>query len=279
VESGYNVVIIFLKRLLIVTSHLTPLAILPVLTYRLWSNLRFLRWARRGETNISASHSRVSVLIPARNEAASITACVDSLLHQDYANTEILVLDDHSTDGTSQKLDAMTRHYPQLKVIHAMDSLPAGWNGKSYACQRLAEHATGDWLLFTDADTEHLPHSIARGIGRASALNVDLLSVSTYQRTESWSESLLVSFIVDFLPLIGLDFSANRRGEANQVAANGQYLLVRASSYRAVGGHHAIVTALVDDFALAQRFKMSRYRIAFLNGTDMLRCRMYHNAG
>jgi chlorobactene glucosyltransferase len=232
-----------------------------------------------GPSHPSAPYPRVSVLVPARNEAASITLCVDSLLHQDYANSEIIVLNDQSTDGTGEKLDTMARSSPQLKVIHAADDLPAGWNGKSYACQRLAEQATGDWLLFTDADTEHMPGCIARGIDRASMLNVDLLSVSPYQRAESWSERLVVSFIVDFLPLIGLDFKAIWRGEGNQVAANGQCLLVRASSYRATGGHRAIASARVDDFALAKHFKMSGYRIAFLDGTDMLRCRMYHNKG
>jgi hypothetical protein len=76
-----------------------------------------------------------------------------------------------------------------------------------------------------------------------------------------------------------LNLKAIWRGEGNRVAANGQYLLVRASSYRATGGHRAIATARVDDFALAKRFKMSGHTIAFLNGTDMLRCRMYHDAG
>ena len=267
------------RRLWFAMSHLTTLAILSVLTVRLWSNLRFLHWASRPAPGPSVPHPRVSVLIPARNEAASITLCVDSLLRQNYPNAEIIVLDDHSTDGTGELLDAMTRRDPRLKVIHAADDLPAGWNGKSYACQRLAEQATGDWLLFTDADTEHRPGSIARGMDRASMLNVDLLSVSPYQRAESWSERLVVSFIVDFLPLIGLDFRAIWRGEENHVAANGQYLLVRASSYRATGGHRAIATARVDDFALAKRFRMSGHTIAFLNGTDMLRCRMYHGAG
>jgi chlorobactene glucosyltransferase len=250
-----------------------------VLTYRLWSNLRFLRWARRQAAVSSASSSRVSVLVPARNEAATITSCVESLLHQEYENAEIIVLDDHSADSTSEKLDAITLRYPQLKVIHATDDPPVGWNGKSYACHRLAQHAGGDWLLFTDADTLHTPQSLAKGVAQAEALSVDLLSVFPYQRTESWSERLVVSFIIDFLPLIGLDLRAIWQGEGERTGANGQYLLIRASSYRAVGGHRAVADAVVDDFALAKWLKISGYKISFLNGTDMLSCRMYHGAG
>ncbi|MCC7209358.1 MAG: glycosyltransferase [Anaerolineae bacterium] len=264
-------------------SHATALLVLPALTVRLWSNLRFLGWAQR-QKSPETSRPRISVLVPARDEAESITACVESLAQQGDPRmeiAEIIVLDDHSTDDTGEKLDALARRYPHLTVIHAADAdqTPPGWNGKSHACQRLAERAGGEWLLFTDADTEHLPRSIARGVERALALDVDLLSVSPYQRTESWSERLVVPFIVDFLPLIGLNFRAIWRGTADHVAANGQYLLVRAAAYRALGGHAAIATALVDDFALARRFKANGRRIALLNGADMLRCRMYHNAG
>lgn len=268
-------------RLYALASHLTALVVLSALTIRVWSNLRFLRWAQRRKLPDPVTPPRVSVLVPARDEAASISACVESLVHQHFPNAEVIILDDHSTDGTGPMLDALAARYPQLTVIHAADGdqAPSGWNGKSYACHRLAAHASGDWMLFTDADTQHMPHSVARGIERARALDVDLLSVSPFQQTESWSERLVVSFIIDFLPLVGLNYRAIWRGTAEQVAANGQYLLVRASTYRALGGHAAIATELVDDFALARRFKQNGYRIALLNGTDMLRCRMYKDAG
>ena len=124
---------------------------------------------------------------------------------QDYSNFEIIVLDDASTDDTSFQLDRLADASPRLKVIQSAETPSDGWNGKSYACSRLADHATGEWLLFTDADTRHTPQSLARGIATALALYVDLLSVMPYQSTVTWSESLLVSFILDFLVLIGLD--------------------------------------------------------------------------
>ena len=254
--------------------HLTVLLVLPLLTLRLWRNLKFLRRVRQQAERPLTTAPRVSVLVPARNEAHTITACVASLLRQDYPNTELIVLNDASTDSTGQQLDALAARHPQLKVLHGTEDVPAGWNGKSYACHRLAQQATGDWLLFTDADTQHAPHSVRNGIAQALSLDVALLSALPYQQTGSWSERVLVSFIVDFLTLLGLDLEER----SGRTAANGQYLLVRADAYRQAGGHAAVHAELVDDFALAKQMQVSGFETALVDGTDMLRCRMYRSA-
>jgi chlorobactene glucosyltransferase len=266
-----------LLRWLKIAWHFSSLLLLPILTYRLWCNLRFLRWAREAAVPIIVAYPKVSVLVPARNEVDTISACVTSLMEQDYLNIEVIVLDDASTDGTGEKLDTLVQQYPKLKVIHANDNLPDGWNGKSYACQRLAECTTGDWLLFTDADTEHLRQSITLGVAQAQTLDVAMLSAFPYQITRSWSERILVSFIIDFLPLIGLDFAGIWRGSNDSTAANGQYLLMRRADYRALGGHAAIGHELVDDVALARHFQSRGRKIALVDGSAMLQCRMYHD--
>jgi len=258
-------------------SHLTALALLTTMSLRLLANLHFLRAARRLPARLAGPLPRVSILIPARNEAASITACGASLLAQTYPNSEVLFLDDGSTDGTGQLLDALQRQYPQLTVIHSAGDPPRGWNGKSHACHLLAQRATGEWLLFTDADTIHMPLSLERGLTQALALRVDLLSALPYQRVKTWSERLLVSFILDFLPLTSVNLAAMWRGRSRRLLANGQYLLVRAQTYRALGGHAAIAHALVDDFALARHFRSSGYTIALVDGSPMLTCRMYRS--
>lgn len=261
-----------------ILPHLAALSLLAFLSARLAANLRFWRLARQQGATPPKRFPRVSALVPARNEAATITSCVTSLLRQRYPDVEVIVLDDGSTDGTGQRLDALKAEYPQLTVIHRTGDLPPGWNGKSYACTCLAERATGAWLLFTDADTVHMPDSLEKGVAQATALGAALLSAFPYQRANTWSERILVSFIIDVIPLVTLDFTGIWRGRGNQFAANGQYLLAHAASYRAIGGHASVQGALIDDFALAGRFRASGYTVALVEGGSLLSCRMYHGA-
>jgi chlorobactene glucosyltransferase len=257
--------------------HATNLILLAFLSIRVIRNLRFLWWVQNLD-NTQPDYPRVSILVPARNEGQNIRQCLKSLVQQDYPNYEILVLDDQSTDNTLAQIQALAAHHPVIQVLRGESAPPTGWNGKSYACHRLSEQAQGEWLLFTDADTLHTPQSIRQGMQQASQLDVDLLSVMPYQITKSWSEWLLVSFIMDFLPLLGVDLRRLWLGNG-QAVANGQYVLVRRETYQALGGHAAISHALVDDFALAQHFVKAKQRIAFVSGASMLSCRMYHNAG
>jgi chlorobactene glucosyltransferase len=257
------------------------LAALALLGLRAGSNLRFLRWAHRQAAQSQrhcGRYPRVSALIPARNEAKTIEGCVRSLLAQSYPDLEVIALDDGSTDDTGQLLDRLAVEYPRFRTLHAGDDPLAGWNGKSYACHRLAGEATGEWLLFTDADTLHVSESVAQGIALATRLDAALLSVMPYQRVRTWSERVMVSFILDFLPLVTVDLRAMWRGQGKRVVANGQYLLVRAERYREVGGHASVAAALVDDFALAQRFHAAGYTVALVDGAHLLSCRMYRGS-
>ena len=262
---------------LTVIMHLTTLILLAIVSVRVARNLRFL-------SNIQSTNTQneilpfVSVLIPARNEGNNIAQCLESLAQQDYPQFEILILDDQSTDDTYAIIEALDTQYAHVHAIKGEDSPKANWNGKSFACHRLAERAKGDWLLFTDADTFHYPDSIRRGVEQANNLNAQLLSVMPYQQTESIGERIFVSFIMDFLPFIGIDFQKLTQPNNNDVVGNGQYVLVNTEAYRKVGGHQAVIHALVDDFALAQQFVQNNQRIAFINGTAMVMCRMYQSS-
>ena len=262
----------------ILAAHATTLILLLLLTYRLAVNLRFLRWVRQQAVKQPQHQPRVSVLVPARNEAKTITPCVLALLTQEYPDFEVVVLNDASTDATGAHLDALATTYPHLRVIHAHETPPSGWNGKSYACHRLAQAATGEWLLFTDADTQHTPQSIALGMAQALTLQTDLVSAFPRQQTDTWSERIMVSFIVDFLPLIGLNFQAIHSGKGAHSAGNGQYLLTHAATYHQAGGHAAVHHETLDDFALAKHYRQHGFKIALIDGKDLLSCRMYDNA-
>ena len=129
-------------RILAALSHLTAVLALAALTRRLARNLRFLRHARQ-VARLPDPPPRVSVLVPARDEAATVAACVESLARQEYPHFEVIALDDQSSDGTGAILDSLAARFPHVTALHGDEAPPAGWNGKSYACQRLADRAQG----------------------------------------------------------------------------------------------------------------------------------------
>jgi chlorobactene glucosyltransferase len=221
---------------------------------------------------------RVSVLVPARNEEAHIGDCVRSLLGQDYPDYEVLVLDDHSADRTGEILAALSLSDARLRVLVG-EELPAGWLGKHWACQQLADTATGELLLFTDADTRHGPLSVRHGVAALQAEGADLLTALPLQRTVTWAEQLIVPVvpwsILTFLPLA----LAYRSSSPALSATVGQYMLFRRNAYRQIGGHAAVRDDPVDDIALGRRVKAQGLRWRLADATGDVRCRMYQNAG
>jgi hypothetical protein len=216
----------------------------------------------------------VSVIVPARNEEACLGACLQSLLAQnDNVAFEIIVVDDHSTDRTRDI--ALSFASPQVRVIEA-SPLPAGWTGKNNAVTAGAQAARGQWLLFTDADTVHLPGSLTRSLEEANRQGAALLSYSPQQIVKSFWERAV-------MPVIFAELAANFRpshvSDPNSpaAAANGQYILITREAYDAVGGHAAISGNLLEDVALARAVKRSGRKIFFRYGGDAVRTRMYRS--
>ena len=244
--------------------------------FNLLANLAFARWASRRARAVGEAAPPVSVLVPARNEAHNIEACVASLLAQDYPDYEVIALNDDSTDATGAILDRLARGDGRLRVVHNHQPPPPGVNGKSRACQMLAEHARGEWLLFVDADTLHRRDSIRAGVERALGLNVALFSAIPRQIIGSWSERLFVpaGFALIYNFLSPWRVYLERRLRPVNAAAIGQYLLVRREAYFASGGHNAVRDQILDDVAMGKLLKARGYRVALGNG-DWVRCRMY----
>lgn len=236
------------------------------------SNLLALR--RLGTYPLPARFPRVSVLLPARNEEAVIADCVRSLLAQDYPDLEVLVLDDNSTDGTGEILAALAREDGRLRVLTGRP-LPEGWMGKHWACWQLAGAATGELLLFTDADTVHHPQALRLGVAAFLAERADLMSGFLRQRLLTWGERLTVPAIFwcffSFLPLA----LAHRVRAPALSLTNGQWMLFARSAYEAVGGHAAVRDHPVDDIALGQRVKAKGLRWRIVDVGDFVSCRMY----
>jgi chlorobactene glucosyltransferase len=219
---------------------------------------------------------RVSLLVPARNEARSIEGCVRGLLAQDYPDFEVIILDDESTDGTGEILARLAAEDNRLRVIHGQP-LPSGWLGKNWACQQLSQAAGGDYLLFTDADTQHDPLMLHDSIAAALASNADLLSGMPQQEVKTWSEQLLVPILAwSFMAFIPLALAERVRAAFLSVSI-GQFLLFRRSAYDLSGGHAAVRDKIVEDFELARNIKKAGLQWRFVDATSRIHCRMYHN--
>jgi glycosyltransferase involved in cell wall biosynthesis len=213
----------------------------------------------------------VSVIVPARNEEASLSDCLISLVAQQGVAFEIVVIDDHSTDRTSEITSSFAANGVQL--IQA-PPLPDGWTGKNNAVTAGAKIARGDWLLFTDADTIHLPGSLSRSIEEAKRQKAALLSYSPEQIVKTFWEKTV-------MPVVFAELAASFRPSqvsnpnSTAAAANGQYILITREAYDAVGGHAAIAGNLLEDVALARAVKRSGRKIFFRFAADAVRTRMY----
>ncbi|MGA9976845.1 MAG: glycosyltransferase family 2 protein, partial [Candidatus Sulfotelmatobacter sp.] len=164
----------------------------------------------------------VSVIVPARNEEASLGACLQSLVVQGGVALEIIVVDDHSTDRTREI--ALSFSNRQVRVIEA-GPLSAGWTGKNNAVTAGSRAATGEWLLFTDADTIHLPASLARSLEEAQRQGASLLSYSPEQIVKSFWEKAIMPVVFAEL---AASFRPSQVSDPNSpaAAANGQYILI-----------------------------------------------------
>jgi glycosyltransferase involved in cell wall biosynthesis len=214
----------------------------------------------------------ISAILPVRNEEANVERAVASLAAQPEIS-EILVINDGSTDGTAQILQRLSGTEPKLKVLDA-GTLPPGWVGKNHAVSVGAQHADHPWLLFTDADAAHLPGSAAQALADAAANGASMVSYSPGQEMQTWWERALIPFI--FCRLAQLySYAAVNDPESPAAAANGQYLLIRREAYDAIGGHAAVSGDVLEDVALARRLKAAGIKLFFTSGAEIARVRMY----
>src|ERR1700724_3273893 len=218
------------------------------------------------------SHPTVSAIVPARNEEPIIRAAVESLARQPEIK-EIIVINDQSSDGTAAVLSRLSGLYTQLRVLETT-GLPIGWVGKNYAVSLGAAQATGDWLLFTDADGVHLPGSTAFALADAAAAGAGLVSYSPEQEMHTWWERALIPFIYTRLSQ-KLSFDAVNDPHSQAAAANGQYLLIRREDYDRIGGHSAVAGEVLEDVALARLAKQAGIQLHFASGIGVIRVRMY----
>ena len=220
----------------------------------------------------------LSIVVPARNEADRIGPCVRSLLAAEHPDFEVIAVDDCSQDATHAILDGIAVEHPRLRVVSGAP-LPAGWVGKPWALAQGARAARNEWLLFTDADTEH------DGLGASSSMRYaledgcDVVSLLCDQETIGLAERVFLPTIL-FVILLGIGplDDVNDPRKPDVAIFNGQYVLVSRRAYDAIGGHAAVRDEIAEDLELARRFKRDgRFRIALLGANGLVRTRMYRS--
>jgi chlorobactene glucosyltransferase len=220
---------------------------------------------------------KVAVIVPARDEAANIGPCVESLSAQEYPSDSLalIVVDDDSTDETSAIVAALARRDDRITLLRT-PPLPPGWKGKVHACCTGVAAAPEDaeWLCFLDADMQASPRAIASAVEMASERNLDLLTLAPRHELGSFAERLMLPC---GLYLLGFyqDLERIQAPESDEVVATGQFMLLRRSAYDAIGGHAPVRNEICEDVELALLMKRRGYRVLLMDGNLLLSTRMY----
>ncbi len=222
----------------------------------------------------------LSVIIPARNEALNIERCVRSILAATYEPLEIIVVDDGSSDGTAgiaEWIAAAPEAKDRVRVVRGAE-LPAGWFGKQWALVQGFRLASGELLLFADADTKHEPELISRAVSVLRTEHVDLVSVLPRQEMGSFWERLVQPHVFFALQSrVGDLRRVNRTRTVWGAIANGQFILTNRPAYEAVGTHAAVKETVAEDMMLAQAYVRAGRDIFLVHANEFMTTRMYRS--
>lgn len=220
-----------------------------------------------------AGWPKLSIIVPVHNEQRVIDACATSLRRQDYQNVELVFVLDRCTDDTERLLARHAEADPRIVIVRT-EACPDDWAGKCHAAQLGADRATGEWLLFTDADTQFEPALARAAVLLAMDRQVHLLSLLTTltvdHRFEWAAQPVATMNLVRMYPLQGVS-----RDERARPFANGQFMLFRRGWYERLGGHAAVRDALLEDLAFARLLKENGGRGTVVLADGMLVCSMY----
>lgn len=221
-----------------------------------------------------AAPARVSIIIPARDEAHNLPRLLRSLERIDHEDLEVIVVDGGSRDATADIAQAFAARDPRVRLIHE-PPLPRGWVGKCWACWRGRQSATGEWLLFTDADTFHEPDSLSRVLAFAQAEDADFVTGLSWQELGSFGERVAMPPTFTLIQAATGGSGEATFSDPARAIANGQYMLWRAEAYDALGGHEAVAGSIVEDLALARLAAARGVRGRFIDLGRLVGVRMY----
>lgn len=261
---------------MIVVSLVSTALLAAMLVVAVWNLVAAPRLERAGAP---ARHPAVSLLIPARNEALNLVENLPAFLRLRYPALEILVLDDASEDGTAALVDGHRAEFGGTLKLLSGRPLPDGWMGKAWACHQLAGAATGEVLVFCDADVTARPEALARTIAAMERAGAGAATVIPRQRLEGWMQSAVVPLVAHLPVAALLPLALVPRVRAPSLSmANGQWLAFTREAYADCGGHAAVRGDVVEDVALGRRVKSAGHRLLPLVSTSLVEVRMYRDA-
>lgn len=217
-------------------------------------------------TNASIPETKISIIIPARNEEENLAILLPSIKAQSIAPHEVIVVDDQSTDGTTsvaEKHDA---------TVVSGQPLPDDWYGKPWACHQGAQNASGEWFLFLDADTEFEPGALSK-LGHLTRDSESVHSIGPWHRVEHAYEQL--SSIFNVVMVLGMNAFTLKGNDAEKVGLFGQSMLISREQYDAVGGHGKVRREVLENFALSRFLSEAGFRCRCYLGKGTLKMRMF----
>ena len=218
--------------------------------------------------NTNNTTPKVSIILPARNEEKYLAKCLDTLIDQDYQNYEIVVIDDSSEDATREIIAEYAKK--NSKIIHvSANSKPEGWIGKNWACMEGYRQATGELLLFTDADTKHSKQVISLSVSHLLSLKLDALSAIPRLLTFDFLTKVSLPMISTFLHT---RFSALNVNNPKKKAAYffGSFFIITKKTYEQVGMHEGVKHEIIEDGALGKKVKEAGYKMKIVRGDYLI---------
>ena len=230
-------------------------------------SFRFTPYLDRFE-NTTKTFPKVSIILPARNEEEFLGKCLDSLIHQDYKDYEIIVIDDSSEDSTGKIISEYAKK--NSKVIHvSAREKPDGWMGKNWACMEGYRKATGGLLLFTDADTTHKPNVISLAVSHLLSFELDALSTIPKMLTFDFWTKITLPMISTFLHTRFSALNVNNPAKKTGYFF-GSFFILKKSTYEQVGMHEGVKHEIIEDGALGKKVKESGFKMKMVRGEHLV---------
>jgi glycosyltransferase involved in cell wall biosynthesis len=247
--------------------------------WNVYSTLRGLRAVVRPPKEVEPPEHwpKVSLIVPACNEADGLEAATRSKLSSDYPNLEVVLVDDRSTDATPEIADRLGADDARVRVVHIQD-LPAGWLGKVHALDRGVREASGEWLLFSDADVQIAPDVIRRVMARAIELDADFVALSPQFISTSFLLDVVLASFFRMLVVMGRLWKVPDP-DSRAAVGGGVFGLVRRSAYDRTRGFSWLRLEIADDVGLGQMLKHSGARCFVFNDGAGVRLRFYNSVG